>query len=225
MVTGVVPHVGGPILPPGHPTTLIGFLPAARVGDLVTCAGPPDTIVKGSPTVLIGMMPAPRMGDNTAHGGVIVLGHPTTLIGDAGSGGGGGGGGGGASAGGAADGAGPDGGVVSSAASGPASGAIDPVSIRAALVTAATSGMALVAGPPGDETVQDLQATFTLRVVDDQTGEPVPGVKLKITLPDGAVETHTTDQDGVIVIDDIDPGTCGILKMIDDEAYEVVRVE
>ena len=88
MVTGVVPHVGGPILPPGHPTTLIGFLPAARVGDLATCAGPPDTIVKGSPTVLIGNMPAARMGDNTAHGGVIVLGHPTTLIGDAGSAGG-----------------------------------------------------------------------------------------------------------------------------------------
>ena len=90
MVTGVVPHVGGPILPPGHPITLIGSLPAARVGDLVTCAGPPDTIVKGSPTVLIGNMPAARMGDNTAHGGVIVMGHPTTLIGDTGSGGGGG---------------------------------------------------------------------------------------------------------------------------------------
>jgi uncharacterized Zn-binding protein involved in type VI secretion len=75
MVTGVVPHVGGPILPPCHPTTLIGFLPAARVGDMLTCVGPPDVIVKGSPTVLIGMMPAARMGDNTAHGGVIVLGH------------------------------------------------------------------------------------------------------------------------------------------------------
>ena len=60
MVTGIVPHVGGPILPPGHPTTLIGFLPAARVGDMVTCVGPPDTIVKGSPTVMIGNMPAAR---------------------------------------------------------------------------------------------------------------------------------------------------------------------
>ena len=80
MVTGVVPHVGGPITM-GHPTTLIGFMPAARVGDLATCVGPPDTIVKGSPTVLIGNMPAARMGDNTAHGGVIVVGHPTTMIG------------------------------------------------------------------------------------------------------------------------------------------------
>ena len=94
MVTGVVPHVGGPIAK-GEPTVLIGFLPAARVGDIVTCAGPPDTIVKGSPTVLIGYMPAARMGDNTAHGGAITVGHPTTMIGDAGEGGGGGGGGGG----------------------------------------------------------------------------------------------------------------------------------
>jgi len=81
MVTGVVPHVGGPILPPGCPTVLIGFLPAARVGDMATCAGPPDVIVKGSATVMIGNMPAARLGDNTAHGGVIVLGCPTVLIG------------------------------------------------------------------------------------------------------------------------------------------------
>ena len=81
MVTGVVPHVGGPILPPGCPTVLIGGLPAARVGDMATCVGPPDTIVQGSATVLIGNMPAARMGDMTSHGGVIVLGHPTTIIG------------------------------------------------------------------------------------------------------------------------------------------------
>lgn len=55
LVTGVVPHVGGPILPPGSPTVLIGGLPAARVGDLLTCAGPPDTIIPpGMPTVIIG---------------------------------------------------------------------------------------------------------------------------------------------------------------------------
>ena len=81
MVTGVVPHVGGPILPPGCPTVLIGGMPAARVGDMATCVGPPDTIVKGSATVLIGNMPAARLGDNTAHGGVIVLGCPTVMIG------------------------------------------------------------------------------------------------------------------------------------------------
>ena len=81
MVTGVVPHVGGPILPPGEPTVLIGGVPAARVGDMCTCTGPPDSIVLGSMTVLIGNMPAARMGDLTAHGGTIVLGCMTVLIG------------------------------------------------------------------------------------------------------------------------------------------------
>lgn len=81
MVTGVVPHVGGPIVGPGVPTVLIAKLPAAVVGDMVTCVGPPDTIAKGSATVLIGGKPAARMGDQTAHGGVIVLGAVTVLIG------------------------------------------------------------------------------------------------------------------------------------------------
>ena len=81
MVTGVVPHVGGPILPPGGVTVLIGMLPAARVGDMCVCVGPPDVIVMGSVTVLIGGMPAARLGDPTAHGGVITLGCPTVMIG------------------------------------------------------------------------------------------------------------------------------------------------
>jgi len=80
-VTGTVPHVGGPILPAGEPTVLIGGLPAARVGDKALCTGPPDTIVAGSGTVMIGGAPAARMGDSTAHGGVIVKGEPTVLIG------------------------------------------------------------------------------------------------------------------------------------------------
>jgi uncharacterized Zn-binding protein involved in type VI secretion len=81
MVNVLVPHVGGPILPPGGITTLIGGMPAARVGDMAVCVGPPDVIVLGSMTVLIGGMPAARMGDMTAHGGAIVMGHPLTLIG------------------------------------------------------------------------------------------------------------------------------------------------
>jgi uncharacterized Zn-binding protein involved in type VI secretion len=81
MVTGIVPHVGGPILPPCCPTVLIGSLPAARITDLATCVGPPDMIALGSFTVLIGGLPAARMLDMTAHGGVIVLGWPTVLIG------------------------------------------------------------------------------------------------------------------------------------------------
>ena len=86
MVTGTVPHVGGPVLPAGCPTVIVGMMPAARVGDMLTCVGPPDVIVKGSPTVFIGMMLAARLGDNTAHGGVITVGCPTVLIGEVGAG-------------------------------------------------------------------------------------------------------------------------------------------
>jgi len=81
LVNGTVPHVGGPVMPPGCPTVLIGGMPAARVGDTLVCTGPPDAIIKGSSTVMIGGMPAARMGDQTAHGGVIVVGCPTVIIG------------------------------------------------------------------------------------------------------------------------------------------------
>lgn len=81
MVTGIVPHVGGPILPPGCVNVLISGLPAARVGDTLTCVGPLDNIVMGSLTVLIGSQPAARLGDSTAHGGKIILGAPTVLVG------------------------------------------------------------------------------------------------------------------------------------------------
>jgi uncharacterized Zn-binding protein involved in type VI secretion len=76
-----IPHVGGPVTGPGAPTVLIGCLPAAKLGDMLVCVGPPDAIVKGSATVLINAMPAARMGDTTAHGGSIVLGCPTVMIG------------------------------------------------------------------------------------------------------------------------------------------------
>lgn len=76
-----IPHVGGPIIGPGMPTVMIGKLPAAVLGDSLACVGPPDTIIKGSATVMIGGKPAARMGDATAHGGSIVLGCPTVMIG------------------------------------------------------------------------------------------------------------------------------------------------
>ena len=78
--TPPIPHVGGPISM-GYPTVMIGFMPAARVGDMAVCVGPPDVIAMGSPTVMIGFMPAARIGDSTAHGGAIVAGFPTVLIG------------------------------------------------------------------------------------------------------------------------------------------------
>lgn len=81
MVTVLVPHVGGPILPPGGIPVFIGKLPAARLSDQAVCVGPPDVIVKGSGTVFICKLPAARIGDLTAHGGAIVAGFPTVLIG------------------------------------------------------------------------------------------------------------------------------------------------
>ncbi|HEX3999064.1 MAG TPA: PAAR domain-containing protein [Pirellulales bacterium] len=78
---GPVPHVGGPLLPPGVPTVLIGNLPAAIMSNKAVCVGPPDTVIKGSATVMIGGKPAARMGDSCAHGGTIVLGLPTVMIG------------------------------------------------------------------------------------------------------------------------------------------------
>lgn len=81
MVTGTVPHVGGPVMPGGNTTVLIGGQPGAVLGDKCTCSGPPDSIIQGSGTVQIGGKPAARMGDATAHGGKIVVGCPTVLIG------------------------------------------------------------------------------------------------------------------------------------------------
>jgi uncharacterized Zn-binding protein involved in type VI secretion len=79
--TPPIPHVGGPILPPGGVTVLIGGVPAARATDMCTCVGPPDVIVMGSPTVLIAGLPAARVTSTCAHGGTIVVGLPTVLIG------------------------------------------------------------------------------------------------------------------------------------------------
>ncbi|MGO4281270.1 PAAR domain-containing protein [Cupriavidus sp. RAF20_2] len=76
-----IPHVGGPVIGPGVPTVLIGKLPAAVVGDNAVCVGPPDVIVQGSATVIIGGRPAARVGDTTAHGGTVVMGLPTVIIG------------------------------------------------------------------------------------------------------------------------------------------------
>ena len=85
--TPPVPHVGGPVMGPGVPTVLIGGMPAAVMGDMCVCVGPPDSIVLGSVGVMIGGKPAARMGDMCAHGGSIVVGCPTVLIGEVSPGG------------------------------------------------------------------------------------------------------------------------------------------
>ena len=77
----------------GMPTVFTGMLPQARVSDMCVCVGPPDVIVMGSTGVFVNNLPAARIGDQTAHGGVIVAGLPTVLIGEKAGGGGGGAGG------------------------------------------------------------------------------------------------------------------------------------
>ena len=126
MVTVLVPHVGGPIIT-GCFTVLTGSLPQARITDTCICVGPPDIIVKGSPTVLVGGLMAARIGDLTAHGGVIVTGLFTVLIGEQSSGGGGGGGG-------------PGGEGVVSALAGSAGGITKAADQAQALTDAAASG-------------------------------------------------------------------------------------
>jgi len=76
-----IPNVGGPILPPCSDNCIVGFLPAARVTDKALCVGPTDVIVKGSTTVMINYLPAARILDQTVHGGIIVMGEFTCLVG------------------------------------------------------------------------------------------------------------------------------------------------
>ena len=76
-----VPHVGGPIMPPGVLTVLVANQPAACMFDMATCVGPPDSITQGCFTVLIGGKPAASVSHMTAHGGIIVAGMPTVLYG------------------------------------------------------------------------------------------------------------------------------------------------
>jgi uncharacterized Zn-binding protein involved in type VI secretion len=80
LTSGLTPHVGGPCLG-CQPNVLIGGMPTARMGDAVTCVGPPDVIASGAQKILIGGMPAARMGDATSHGGTVVVGFPTVIIG------------------------------------------------------------------------------------------------------------------------------------------------
>lgn len=81
LFSGPVPHVGGPILPPGGLPVLVGGMPCARATDMAVCVGPPDMIVKASMTVLVRSLPCARIGDLTAHGGSIVMGFPTVIVG------------------------------------------------------------------------------------------------------------------------------------------------
>jgi len=192
MITVLVPHVGGPVIGPGVPTVLIGGLPAAVLGDMCLCVGPPDVIVLGSSGVLIGGRPAARMGDITAHGGVIMGGLPTVLIGE-----------------------------VAGAEVGNTEGMpIDMYHGEMnALLEAASNGSSLAEIPGDDPNKPKKKDTppsplpkkdsIAFKLID-QDGNPVEGEKCEVTLPDGSVRKVVTDKVGEIHIDNIDPGQCKI---------------
>lgn len=169
-----IPHVGGPIISAGVPTVLIGGMPAATISDMCMCtASPPDIILPNGCMVLIGGKPAARLGDMTAHGGTIMLGCMTVLIGMAGSSGGGGGGG---EAGGA--------GGVSAGAN-----AMKKIDNTNSLAKAAISGDELAERK--DE--KDYTAQFTLL---DEAEKPVKDIKYEIETPDGQTHKGKTDSSG-----------------------------
>ena len=85
-----------------------------------------------------------------------------------------------------------------------------------------SSSRAHVCSPPAATAATTHQIEFKL--VDEDSGEPVGGVTLKLKLPSGEVREVTSGGDGKIKITDLDAGNCDIEGMSDDEAYEVVSV-
>ncbi len=177
MVNGVVPHVGGPVLPAGVPTVLIQNMPAATLGSMCTCTGPPDVITMGSATVLIGGKPAARLGDMTAHGGSIVLGCFTVLIGDSG---------GGESSGGKGAGGGKPG---SAGANTMGAGQAKKVANAVALKQAAKTGEDSAEKTKKD----DFKAKFSLV---DEAQKPIENVRYEIETSDGQIHEGKTNSNG-----------------------------
>lgn len=190
--SGTVPHVGGPVTGPSVSTVLIGGQPASVQGDLCTCCGPPDAIAMGSSGVFIGGRPSARQGDMTVHGGVIVVGLPTVLIGEVGSA------------------------VVSPSlgqglAGGGNSSFAFAASAAGAFFSAASPAPAslkgAVAGAAEKKEKTKEKSWFWARVEDDD-GNPVPGLAYRVKLPDGNEKTGHTPADGIIRISGIPPGKC-----------------
>jgi uncharacterized Zn-binding protein involved in type VI secretion len=197
--TPPIPHVGGPVLPPGVPTVLIGGMPAAVMGGMATCVGPPDSIVLGSTGVLIGGQPAARMGDTCAHGGTIVVGLPTVLIGETSPGSP------------AVIVVGPLGGVANNPAAAAQQQAIQAQQQKQVLKSAASNGTPFCqkcaqaqAASAGN------QAGWIEVVLVDPDNKPVADERYKIEFPDGSYAFGTTDENGNARIEGFDPGTCKV---------------
>jgi uncharacterized Zn-binding protein involved in type VI secretion len=195
-----IPHVGGPIMGPGAPTVFVAGLPAAVVGDFCICVGPPDVIAMGSFTVLFGGMPAARMGDTTVHGGAIVAGCPTVMIGDSGGGGGGA--------------------QAATMLAARVSGApFTAMNCAADAAMAAAKGSPLLASSgaagsaAGASTSAARSGTRTSWVeieLVDQQNKPVPNERYRVVAPGRDPIEGFLSQQGVARVDGIDPGSCNI---------------
>jgi uncharacterized Zn-binding protein involved in type VI secretion len=178
-----VPHLGGLITGPGAPTVLIAGMPAAVMGDMATCVGPPDSIMKGSVGVMICGKPAARMGDMCAHGGTIVLGCPTVLIGEV------------------MPGAPP---IIVPPFALPAQSETKSSEQKTSSPPPAKSEQK----PPKKE--EQKKKEWIEVVVKDENGKPIIGEKYEIELPDGLIKRGVTDMNGKVKLQGLDPGQCKI---------------
>lgn len=182
--TPPIPHVGGPILPPGEPTVLINGLPPALVGSMAVCVGPPDSVVVGSFTCLAGGKPMARLGDQTAHGGTISVGSPNVMIGDSGGAG------------------------SPQAATMSAAKAAGSPFVPANCATAAGSE---TQEPPGAgaESAAATGHWIELELVDKE-GNPVPHERFRVVTPAGETIDGFLDSAGFARLAGLDPGQCTI---------------
>ncbi len=201
-----IPHVGGPLLPPGVPNVLIGGMPAAVMGGMAVCTGPPDSIILGSTGVFISGMPAARMGDSCAHGGMIAMGLPTVLIGEMMPG--------------APQMAMAGPAVVLGAQPGTSKGLSESASVQVLAMTAAASRGApfceMCTEEPEEEPAPQQPASTAPKsawleiAVVDRDGKPMPAEPYRLELPDGTVKEGVLDGSGKLRLEGIDPGKCKI---------------
>ena len=207
MVTGFVSHNGGPILPPGKPTVIIGGMPAATMGSMCTCTGPTDSIILGSTGVMIGGQPAARMGDKCAHGGAIVAGCPTVLIGEA------------------------AGVAPSNKATAINFTAIKVKALQDSL-TSKSSGVLFSKSPTlnlelfgsgkkGDNKKNDSSGSEKFQKesvkrdsikgrIEDGNGIPMVNILYSLKLPNGRIIIGKSDENGQFEIGNLEPGSCGL---------------
>ena len=197
-----IPHVGGPVVGPGVPNVLIAGLPAAVVGDMCICVGPPDVIAMGSFTVLSGGKPTARMGDMTVHGGSILAGCPTVMIGDAG----GGAGGGGAAA---TMSAARVTGAAFTAMTCPADGAVAAAAKSSAFL-GTLGGSTAAGGVPAPAPSTETKKDWVEIELVDQDNKPVANERYRVTVPGRDPIEGFLSAEGLARVDGIDPGNCTI---------------